>query len=102
VLIVCSTEAVVAAGASTTLNVVGAVAGNLHSSWWSRTGSKCRVAAEHGHARSILRATEGDHVLANMRRNQLAVMVTAVGQDILNQVVPKLVASNYLLLAFTV
>lgn len=61
---------------------------------WSWTGGKCWVGAEHADTRTEFGATERNHVLADVGSNNLPVLRVGVGQDVLNQVVSVLVASN--------
>ena len=61
---------------------------------WTRTSAVAGTTAEHCDARAILGATKGDHVLADVGSDNLTVMVAAVGKDVLDQVVAKLVTSN--------
>ena len=57
-------------------------------------GRKSRVAAEHGDARTILGATKGDHMLADVGSNNLAMVRSAVGEDVLDQVISELITSD--------
>ena len=70
------------------------VAGKLHTRGRSGPSSQGRVAAEHGHAGAVLGAAEGDHVLADVRGYKISVMGAAIRQDVLDQVVAKLITSN--------
>ena len=65
-----------------------------HTSWRSRARSKSRVATEHGNAGAVLGTTKRDHVLPNMAADKLAMMRAAVGQDVLNEIVAKLITRN--------
>ena len=51
---------------------------------WAGASRKRGVAAEHGNTRTIFGAAEGNHVLANVRSDKLAVVGAAVGEDVLN------------------
>jgi hypothetical protein len=84
-------EPVVAAAA---LNIVSAVAVDLHAGRRAGTGSQGRVSAEHGNTRSVLGASERDHVLADVGCNELAVVAAAVGEDVLDEVVSELISSD--------
>lgn len=72
----------------------GVVVARDHASGWSRACSNSWVAAQHGDARAIFRTAERDHVLANMASDDLTVLYAAVGQDVLDEVISKLIASN--------
>lgn len=61
---------------------------------WSWTGGEGWVGAEHAYTRTELGATERNHVLADVGGDNLPVLWVGVGQDVLNQVVSVLVASN--------
>lgn len=74
----------------------GVVVARDHARGRSRAGSKSRVAAEHRDARSILGAAKGDHVLANMVADDVAMLSAAVGQDVLDEIVPELVTGDYI------
>lgn len=75
-------------------------------SWWHTVGANSRsharsrtcgeswVGAEHTNTRTKLGATERHHVLADVAGNNLSVLWVGVCQDVLNQIVPVLVASN--------
>ena len=76
------------------MEVGAVVAVDLHASWWARTSSQSRVAAKHSDAGAILGASEGNHVLADVARNKLAMVRIAMGQDVLDQVVTKLISGN--------
>lgn len=65
-----------------------------HTSRWARARGDSRVAAQHSDARAVLGAPERYHVLADVAANDLAVLCAAVRQDVLNEVVSKLVSSD--------
>jgi len=73
----------------------GVVVARDHARGRSGAGSKSGVAAEHRNARSILGTTEGDHVLADMVADDITVLGAAVGQDVLDEIVPELVTGDY-------
>lgn len=60
-----------------------------------RTSCHGRIAAQHGHARAIFRATQRYHVLADMSRDDLSTMSVCVSEDVLDKVVAKLIAGDY-------
>lgn len=60
----------------------------------ARTSGESRVAAQHGNARAVLRATEGDHVLADVSSHDLPTLRVGVGEDVLNEVIAELISSN--------
>jgi hypothetical protein len=66
-----------------------------HARWRTRTRRESGVATEHGDAGSVLGATERNHVLANVAADDLTVLGTAIGQDVLHEVVSELVAGDY-------
>lgn len=70
-----------------------------HARGRTGAGSKSRVAAEHCDARSVLGAPEGHHVLADVAANDLAMLSAAVGQNVLNKIVSKLVTRDCIVLA---
>jgi hypothetical protein len=72
----------------------GVVVARDHARGRSRAGSKSRVAAEHRDARSILGAAEGDHVLANMATDDVAMLRATIGQNVLDEIVSELVTSD--------
>ena len=53
------------------------------------------VAAQHSNARAVLGTPERHHVLADVAADDLTVVRVAVGEDVLDEVVSELVASNY-------
>ena len=79
---------------ATAATVATAVARRQKASGRSGTRGDSRVAAEHGNAGTVLRTTERDHVLANVRGHELSVVAAAVGEYVLNQVVSKLISSD--------
>lgn len=70
------------------------VAVELQASGWAGTSGRRGVATEHGDAGAVLGAAERDHVLADVRGDQLAMVAAAVGEDVLNEVVSELIASD--------
>lgn len=90
--------------ASTVGEATGAVVGALteaasvathgNTSRRTRAGGDSRVAAEHGHTGTVLGATKGDHVLANVAGDDLATLSIGVAEDVLDQVVSELVTSD--------
>lgn len=60
----------------------------------ARSGDRCRVATQHSHTRAEFGASEGDHMFANMAGNLLALMMVAVHQDPLNQVIAVLITRD--------
>jgi len=81
-------------GAKTGARCGVAIAGKhaCRRSWACRKG---RVAAEHGDARAVLGTTERDHVLTDVAANELAMLSTTVGQDILDKIVAELITSDF-------
>jgi hypothetical protein len=73
--------------------VVVVVARN-HARRRSRAGSKSRVAAKHCNARAVLGSTKRNHVLADVAADNLTMLGTAVGQDVLDEIVSELVTGN--------
>lgn len=71
-----------------------AIAGK-HTCWRSWARRKSRVTAEHGYARSVLRAAKRDHVLANVTTNEFAMLCATVCQDILYEIVAELITSDF-------
>lgn len=67
----------------------------VYASGRSGARSQGGIAAKHGHARTVLRATKGDHVLANVTSNKITMMTGSVGQDVLDEVIAKLVTSDF-------
>jgi len=70
-----------------------------HSTWhwpngWARASGDRVVGAEHTHTRTELGSAKRDHVLADMGSNDLAVLGSGVGQDVLDEVVAVLIAGN--------
>ena len=70
------------------------VVSGKHTRWRSRASSKSGVAAKHGNARAILGAAKGDHVLADVAADNLAVLSAAVGQNVLDKIVSELITGN--------
>lgn len=66
-----------------------------HACRWAGACGHSRVAAQHSNARAVLGTPERHHVLANVAADDLTVVRVAVGEDILDEVVSELVASNY-------
>ncbi len=66
----------------------------VDNSTWTRTSDLTGVAAEHRNSGAKLGTTKRDHVLADMDRNLLSLMVVGVHQDPLDEVVAVLIASN--------
>ena len=63
-------------------------------STWTWTGGLGWVAAEHGNTRAELGTTQGDHMLADVAGNLLALVVMSVHEDPLDEIVAVLVASD--------
>lgn len=99
------------AGSLEAVLVVIVETANRNTSAWSRTSCVGWVAAQHGHPRSELRPTQGDHVLSveswsarcspmknegvpDMARDQLALMGGSVHQNPLDQVISILISGN--------
>lgn len=80
------------------LAVVAIVAAHGDASRRTRTSGDGRVAAQHGNARAVLGAAKRDHVLADVSSDNLTTLRVGVGEDVLDQVVTKLVTSDWLLL----
>lgn len=80
--------------ASTTVAVDVGVVARDETTRWTRASRYGRIAAEHGHARAILGAAKGNHVLADVGSNQFAVVRTAVGENVLDEVIAELVTSD--------
>jgi hypothetical protein len=74
--------------------VVVVVVARNHARRRSRAGSKSRVAAKHCNARAVLGSTKRNHVLADVAADNLTVLGTAVGQDVLDEIVSELVTGN--------
>jgi hypothetical protein len=72
-----------------------------HACWRSGTGSDGRVAAKHGDTGAVLGTTQRDHVFANVAAHKLAVVCRTVGENVLDEVVAKLVTSNYIFVSGT-
>ena len=68
--------------------------GATETSWRTRTSGEGRVGAEHGDTRAVLGTAEGDHVLADVRGDELATLGIGVGEDVLYKVVAKLVTGD--------
>lgn len=77
----------------------GAIVTRDHTGRRSGACRKNGVAAEHCDAGTVFGTTKRDHVLANMAANELAEVGAAVGQDILDEIVSELIASNYSLVS---
>lgn len=84
---------------SKTRTRVGAVITGDHARRRSGARGKNGVAAEHRDTRAVLRTAEGYHVLANVAAHKIAEVRVAVGQDVLDQVVSKLITSNYIVVS---
>lgn len=76
-------------------NIAAAAAARRHAGRRARTSSGSRVAAENGDSGSILRATQRDHVLADMRSNKLSTLRIGMSEDVLNEVVAELITGNW-------
>jgi hypothetical protein len=74
--------------------VVVVVVARNHARRRSRAGSKSRVTAKHCNARAVLGSTKRNHVLADVAADNLTVLGTAVGQDVLDEIVSELVTGN--------
>lgn len=81
------------------MDSVSAEAVDLHAGRWTRPSKRSRVATVHRDTGSVLRAAERYHVLTNMRGYELLMMTATVGQDILDEVVAELIASNYIVVS---
>ena len=79
---------VLAAAASVKARLFGVTAVGAKASWRTGTSGESRVGAEHGDTRAVLGATKGDHVLADVRGDELALVPD---DDPLYAVVPELV-----------
>lgn len=88
-------RSVATAAASERTVTVSAAVGHGQSDRWSWTGSHCWITAKHGDAGPVLGATQRDHVLADVGCDNLTTLRIRVGQDVLDQVVAKLVARDY-------
>lgn len=66
-----------------------------HAGRRSWTSSKSGVAAEHRNTGAVFGTTKRHHVLADVTANEFAVMRTAVGQDMLDEIISKLITGNY-------
>lgn len=71
---------------------VGAV--ERETSGWTRTSGESGIAAKHGNPRSVLGATERNHVLANMGCDNLLSLWITAAEDVLDEVVAKLITRN--------
>jgi hypothetical protein len=60
----------------------------------SRACNRVRVATEHGHTRTKFGTSKGNHVLADVNSNLLALVGMSVHQDPLDQIVAILIASD--------
>lgn len=70
-----------------------------HATHWKTnrgtwTSGDRRVAAEHCNAGAVLGAAKGHHVLADVSCHNLTALRIGVGENVLNQVVAKLIARN--------
>jgi hypothetical protein len=74
--------------------VVVVVVARNHARRRSRAGSKSRVTAKHCNARAVLGSTKRNHVLADVAADNLTVLGTAIGQDVLDEIVSELVTGN--------
>ena len=66
------------------MEIVCAVAVDLQACRRSRACSEGRVTAEHCNTRAVLGTTKGNHMLAYMGGDKLAIMRAAAGQDVLD------------------
>ena len=73
----------------------GVVVARDHASWRAWACSNSWIAAQHGNTRAILGTAERDHVLADVASDNLTVLHACIGQDVLDEVVSKLISSNY-------
>jgi hypothetical protein len=89
-----SAEGAEAAGGARHGVVVVVVVARNHARRRSRAGSKSRVTAKHCNARAVLGSTKRNHVLADVAADNLTVLGTAVGQDVLDEIVSELVTGN--------
>ena len=64
------------------------------SDWGSGSSGHCWVATEHGDAGSVLGATQGHHVLADVGGDNLAALRVGVREDVLDEVIAKLVTRD--------
>lgn len=87
-----SAEATISAATSVATNA-GVVARDETT---RRAGAsrKSRVAAKHSDARAVLRTTEGNHVLTDVGSNNLAMMGSAVREDVLDEVITELITGD--------
>lgn len=67
---------------------------NVATASRSRTRSDSGVGAKQSHARTVLGASQGNHVSAYMGSDNLTAVSIGTAQDVLDQIVAKLVASN--------
>ena len=65
-----------------------------HAGRRSRTRSKSGIATKHRDAGAVLGAAKGNHVFADMATNNVTMLRGTVGQDILDEIVSKLITSN--------
>jgi hypothetical protein len=89
-----SAEGEVASTVERALTETASAAAHGNASRRARTSSDSRVAAKHGHARAVLGTAKGYHVLADVSGNDLATLSIGVAEDVLDQVVSELVASD--------
>lgn len=74
--------------------IAPAIARAKHISSRRRTYIARRVAAEHGDTRTVLVPAEADHVLADVSGNNLSLTRSTVLENILDQVIAKLVGRD--------
>jgi hypothetical protein len=72
----------------------GVAVARKHASRRSGACSKSGIATEHRDAGAVLGPAERDHVLADVAANNVSVLSATVGQDILDEIVSKLVTSD--------
>ena len=66
-----------------------------HACGWAGTGGHSWVAAQHSNARAVLGTPKRHHVLADVAADDLTVVRVAIGEDVLDEVISELVASDY-------
>lgn len=81
------------AEAAISASVEVAVAGK-QATWRAWTSDQGGIAAEHGDPRSVLGASKRDHMLSYVGGYELAVMTTAIREDVLDEVVAKLITGD--------
>lgn len=87
-----------ASTAGTTIGTVGVaaiVSCEGEATWWAWAGGESWIAAEHGNPRPVLRAAQGDHVLAYVCGYNFTTLWISVRENVLDQIVAKLISSNY-------